>query len=655
MNRVAGLLRLLFLSFFLLVLVAAGGTVWGLQAQSSDALVINLAGRQRMLVQWLTRLAASPELAPGEQETLVNAAEAFDETLNAFQFGGQVRYPGDRPADIPPAGEAGVREQLTRVAELWRPFRASLEVIRSAPAAGPDYRAAQAEVKSISPALVSEADVLVRLYQEASDRRLARLTRLQAGYFGAAVLLLLAGGLVVQRWLLRPLKALDASAERIGAGDLGTPVPAAGPVEIRLLAETLEGMRLRLRASHQELEGRVALRTQELEALYEVSRDISSRLEIQDVLQSITTKARELLTADLAFLCLIDESGGSLKLRALSGPQEMARQPYAPLGNLFVQSVLSDPCARHCAAGSCPGTCGIMDADYRASHLAVSLWVENRVIGALCVGSRQPGRFSDEAQQLLTRLASAAAVAIENARLYGQAERLAALEERGRIAAEMHDGLAQMVDSLGLLVDQAGDQLEAGSPEAAQRTLETTRDRIQKVAQEVRRSIAGLQEEEPLPDSLQARLAALLGEIQAQDGEGIRWRADLPGEDYILEEDARQVLGIAQEALTNARRYAGAGQICLSLVCGPEEAVLRVEDDGCGFDPHTLPEDGRQHFGLKILQARAAQLQGRLQIASAPDRGTAVRLGWRLRRPGFTPAAGARDTEAETDLRAALT
>jgi len=655
MNRVAGLLRLLFLSFFLLVLVSAGGTVWGLHAHSSDALVINLAGRQRMLIQWLTRLAASPKPGLLEREALSNAAAAFDETLYALQFGGQVHYPNDRPVEIPPAREAGVQAQLTRVAELWGPFQAALEVIRAGPVDEVVYRAAQAEVQTISPLLVSEADMLVRLYQQASDRRLARLSRLQAAYFAAAVLLLFAGGLVVRRWLLHPLKALEASAGRIGAGDLETPVPAAGPVEIRLLAETLDGMRSRLRASHQELEARVALRTQELDALYEVSRDISSRLELQDVLQSITTKARELLKADLAFLCLIDETGSRLNLRALSGPQEMVHQPSAPLGNLFIQSVLSDPCAQSCAAGSCPGTCGIMEAGYRASHLAVSLWVENRVIGALCVGSQQVGRFSEEAQQLLTRLASAAAVAIENARLYGQAERVAALEERQRIAADMHDGLAQMVDSLGLLVDQAGELLEAGAAEAAQETLETARERIQKVSQEVRRSIAGLQEDAPGPVSLQARLAALLAEMQLQGGAETEWRADLPGEDVISEEDTRQVLGIAQEALTNARRYAGAGLIRLSLACGPEEAILLVEDDGRGFDPQTLPEDGRQHFGIKILHARAAQLKGRLQIDSAPGRGTAVILTWPLRGPGLHPPPGDSHPVDEAALEPAQT
>lgn len=641
MNRIARLLILIFLSFFFLVLVSAGGTIWGLRAQSSDALVINLAGRQRMLVQWMTRLAAAPDLGEVELAALAYAVEGFDETLRAFQNGGQAHYPAGQPVEIPAAREAHIQQQLKRVEMLWGEFRAHLEVIQSAIPTDPSFVEAQAALEAAAPELLSETDRVVLLYQESANQRVRALRWLQIAFFVSASFLLLAGGLLIRRSLLRPLDELKRSALRIGSGDLKSPVAIHGPLEIRLLAKAIDAMRTSLQASHhkltawnQALETRVALRTRELEALYEVSREITAHLDLEGVLQSVTTKARELLRADLAFICLLDPDERVLRLRALSGPEGTVQQTAAPAANLFVQSVLADRCTHICKEGSCGEACGIMDSRFRASHLAASLWIENRVIGALCVGSQRPGCFSEDAPQLLARLAGAAAVAIENARLYSQAERLAALEERQRIAAEMHDGLAQMIDALGLLVDQAGDQLDDGDSGAAFKTLETAHERIRLMSHEVRRSIAALQEEVLQPASLQKRLAALLDEMSAQSEPGIQWKADLIGELHLPEEDARQVLGIAQEALNNARRYAGASQICLSLEGDQGEAVLRVEDDGCGFDPHSLPADGRQHFGLKILHARAAQLGGQLQISSTPGRGTSVRLIWPLRQPG---------------------
>ncbi len=95
-----------------------------------------------------------------------------------------------------------------------------------------------------------------------------------------------------------------------------------------------------------------------------------------------------------------------------------------------------------------------MAAPYRTSHIAAPLKIEQQVIGALCVGSKSQNEFSEEATNALTKLANVAAVALQNARLYNQAERLATSEERQRIAAEMHDGLAQTLSYTKLIVNQ---------------------------------------------------------------------------------------------------------------------------------------------------------------------------------------------------------
>jgi len=632
--------------FFLLVSISAAALFVGLRAQADDALVINLAGRQRMLVQQMTRLANDAQHANARND-LQHTMSAFQEALDALHFGGEVHYPAEEAVRVPPTADAEIAQQLARVENTWQGFQAQLNL--SAAGAGSDQETKAAR-EAFSFDLLRETDVSVRLFQQRADRRVAVLQGIEIAFLISALLLLLTGGWIVSRSILRPLSSLARSARQIGREGLKTPVQVDGPVEVRLLSQTMETMRSDLQESHQELlrlnqtlEDRVTLRTRELDALYAVSQEISSRLNLNQVLQSVTAKARELLKADIAFLCLIDPQNQLLRLSALSGPEETVRNEFTRVRNPFVQTILGDHLAKRCLASDCQGTCGILDQTYQASHLAASLWVENRVIGALCVGSDQRDAFSGEATQLLTRLAGAAAVAIENARLYEQAERVAALEERQRIAAAMHDGLAQMIDSLGLMVDQASGQLDTGSREQAGEILERLLDRIRQASTEVRQSIASLQDEPLVAFSLQQQLQSLVEECAGQGADEIQYQYDLRGQLFIPDKEARQVIGIAQEALNNARRYAGASRIELSLTVGAEEAVLTLSDNGCGFNPDRLPEDGRHHFGLKIQKARAAQLGGTLKLESAPGKGTRLSLLWpihRLARPAVRQAGG---------------
>ncbi|HJW89036.1 MAG TPA: type IV pili methyl-accepting chemotaxis transducer N-terminal domain-containing protein [Anaerolineales bacterium] len=637
-------MRLLFIAFFLLVAVSVGATYWGLHSQASDALVINLAGRQRMLIQQMTLLAFrlgkqgdSTDQNPQRAEIQL-AVETFTQTLHALQSGGQIEYPAGSLAQAPPARDPATRLQLQRVAGLWAPYRAALEVVLDTQEANPELAAALDSIESRSPELVAEMDLAVRLYQASADRRSANLRLVQVFFFAGALGLLAAGGLVAHSGILEPLKRLNLSAQRIGAGDLDTAVKTGGLQEIQMLSETFDRMRARLNQSQQELlgwnqrlEARVDRRTQELEALYDVSREISSRLDLDQVLNSVAEKARGLLRAETAYLCLLDTTDQALRLQAFSGSPGTLRQVVAPAGNPFVHSVLSDTSARSWDAGGCPQACGIIAAEQRASHLAAPLWAGDRVIGALCVASRQPGAFSAEAPALLTRLANVAAIALENAGMYSRAERMAALEERQRIAAAMHDGLAQMIDSLGLLVDQAGEQIENGAARQAGQTLARARDRVAQASTDVRSSIASLQDNPPPPKNLQTQLSDLLEEFSRTEDGRVDWQVDLEGSLYLTEDDAQQVLGIAREALTNARRYAGANRISLGLGYADHEASLTVEDDGCGFDTSAASDDGRQHFGLKILQARAAHLQGKIEVCSKPGDGTRLHLVWPIR------------------------
>lgn len=638
-HTIQGRLGLLFLAFFLLIAISVAATFWATGTQKLDAVIINLAGRQRILGQQMTRLALEIEKEGVKDHVLElkSSANTFNETLQALKNGGAATDLSGKKINLPPARDPQLLSQLDQVGQTWGAFRVPLDVVLNSYPGEERFTVAVTSIEQISPDLMIQTNALVSLYEAAATRRIMLLRWLQFGFFSAAFLLLGIGALIMQKSVLKPLKDLGRAAERIGNGDLDTPVQISATGEIRLLADTFEETRLRLLVSQKEsiawadsLEERVNQRTRELEGLYQVSRDISSRLDIREVLSTVTQQACQLLNAEVAFLCLVDETGELLNLHASNSPAEAVVRSSAFLVDPIPSQVLAGEHALPCGVDGCHGFCGIVAAPYRVSQLVAPLRMGERVIGALCVGSSKTTAFSTEAEILLNRLANSAAVALENARLYAQAERLATLEERQRLAAEIHDGLAQTLNYLRLAVHEANAQIDSGQQAEALATLERMLRALNQAESEVRHSITSLQEDFPLYYTLQEQLAKLAEEFSLENYQ-IEWETTLRVPLVLPPEETEQVLRFAREALLNACRHAQARQITLRLDQDDGHARLIVEDDGQGFDPTTAPDsDGRSHFGLKILDARAVHIGGKAEISSALGKGTRVTLTWPL-------------------------
>ena len=639
-NSVQGRFGFLFLAFVLILLVSVGATFTGIESQKKDALVVNLAGRQRMLVQQMSRLALEIELGGDARfvTALQQSINTFDGTLTALRDGGQADYLPGQPVELPQAPVGEIRSQLDLVKETWADFHQALDLVLGNSPGEPAFKQGLQQVEQLSPGLLSQTDQAVRLFEAEAARKVTRLRQVQMAFLVSDLFLLAAGIWVTRRTVLEPLKALRQAAERIAGGDLKTPVPPEKLSEIQVVTQTFDAMRHELLGSQEALvewnrtlEKRVAQRTQELNALYEVNREISSRLDVQYVLRSVTEKARALLGAEVATLCLLDENQKILTMTASAGPSEAVVGAGTRDLSGLTGLVLSGEQAQLCSRGESTGGCGVLSPEFRASHLAAPLRVDGKVIGALCVGSRQEQSFSGASPDLLTRLANSAAIALENARLYTQAERVATLEERQRLAAEMHDGLAQTMSYLGLAIDESvEDMLQGKQAEAQSRLLRARQATIQAVAQ-VRQSIAHLLDDRGLQLSLQERLQALVDELRDDQAPNLSFETDLDEPLILPHQDLPQALSVAREAILNARRHAEARQIVLRLACEGEQARVSVCDNGAGFDPDCLPQDGRQRFGLRIMQARAEQLHGRLEIYSRPGGGTQVDLIWPLK------------------------
>jgi two-component system nitrate/nitrite sensor histidine kinase NarX len=639
LKSLQGRLSALFIAFVLLVLTSVGATFWGVKAQQKDALVINLAGRQRMLVQLMTRLAIEHQ-DDVAKETLAQAEGTFEQTLSALENGGITMYLPDDFVTLPPTQDVEIITALESVRKSWGEFRASIEIVQSMSPGDVGLPVAIQGLKFQSVLLAQQTDRVVQLYEASATTKLNILRNIQIIFFLLALILLGIGAVVTRQSLLRPLKELEVAAARLGENDLEYPVQIQGPEEMWNLSQSFDGMRVNLNSARQELielnnnlERRVVQRTQELEALNVVSQEITSRLDIEQVLNSVTEKSRALLDGDVSFLCLLDNSQRNLNLQTFTGAPDAAVGDSTTIKDHdLTLAIVSSEKAVVCGIDSCREGCAILSQKYRGSHLAAPLRINEQIIGALCVGSSSSLRFGDESADLLTKLANTAAIALENARLYEQAERIATLEERRRIAAEMHDGLGQTLSYLGLMTDQVVDFISNGKEDAAIERLRHTRETIEKATGDVRKAINRLMDENPIRLDLYDQLDMIAREFASKSNSIVEWNPSEKISCNCSPEMNEQVIHIVREALTNAINHAHAAKIHLKFTRKSGGYLLQVEDNGNGFDSSQPGPNG--HFGLQIMKARALRIGGMLTVHSAPGQGTQVSLSFPMESTG---------------------
>jgi signal transduction histidine kinase len=209
-----------------------------------------------------------------------------------------------------------------------------------------------------------------------------------------------------------------------------------------------------------------------------------------------------------------------------------------------------------------------------------------------------------------------------------QLERAAVLEERQRIAAEMHDGLAQTLSTMSLKSGQALDMLQAGEIDEVIRQFDEMQEVIARAVSDVRRSIASLRQTPRPVQSLQEALDEMIADtcFCASGTDLVCHWFDDPL--FLENNNQEQVLRVVQEALFNACRHAQADKIVFTLEPITGGLSVSIADDGIGFDIEE--EEAREggHFGLGIMRARSARLKGHLIVDSQPGQGTIIKLNW---------------------------
>ncbi len=222
------------------------------------------------------------------------------------------------------------------------------------------------------------------------------------------------------------------------------------------------------------------------------------------------------------------------------------------------------------------------------------------------------------------------------AQAQAQLERAAALEERQRIAANLHDGLAQTLSYVSMISSHTEVLLADGDVAGAQEGFQRVLSALGRAMIEVRNCVASLHETPSPPQGLASTVEGALEDLRPIDDPRIEFVSYLQSPILERPERLEHVRLVVTEAVMNALRHADASVITVTLENDLGASAITVLDDGCGFDPEEASTNHEEHFGLSIMKARAAQLGGALQIYSASKQGTQVMLTWPTA-DGLTP------------------
>ncbi len=251
---------------------------------------------------------------------------------------------------------------------------------------------------------------------------------------------------------------------------------------------------------------------------------------------------------------------------------------------------------------------------------SVPLLYRNLAIGALNVFYPRGKNPNKTEIAFLTAIANQAAVAVENARLFAEAKEKAILEERHRLARELHDSVSQALYGIALGARTARTLVDR-DPTQAVKPLDYVLSLAEAGLAEMRALIFELRPETLESEGLVAALTRQIESVRARHG--LEIRAEWCEEPDLTYEISEAMYRIAQEALNNIVKHARAQRVVVSLSCASDEVRLEVRDDGDGF---TSEDSFPGHLGLRSMRERAVRLGGTLQVESAPSQGTRIHV-----------------------------
>lgn len=404
-------------------------------------------------------------------------------------------------------------------------------------------------------------------------------------------------------WITLPLQ----HGEKLwGALRVHLPAPSAAREEtlgaLRTLAHTASAMIESLSA-----------RARQADAFREVDHALRADLNLRQLLERLLTEMISACEADGGAIFLRDADNARLETWC-------ARQ--LDDGTALAQTILRAERAQILTSENAP----------LAAFIGAPLRLGTRADGAIVL-RRASGSFTRQHLDWLTTLASTAALAIRNAQLYARSEEAAIIEERTRIAREIHDGLAQDLTYLVLKISAAQKLAGQGKFKELRKELDEISDQLRRDMRDVRHTIFALR---PLDIETEGFIPALTQFVK-EFGMSTEIETQLvtQGEASHLSPKLETALfRLTQEALNNVRKHARAKHVQIELIFEPPHAArLRVRDDGIGFDPVKALSAARARgsVGLVQMRERAERAGGTFTLDTAPGQGTEIRVELPLR------------------------
>lgn len=411
---------------------------------------------------------------------------------------------------------------------------------------------------------------------------------------------------------------LVAEARALGVLALASTRKARfGQEDVRLLEQIARQLGIAVQRTN--LLEQLLARNDELRRLNDVSAEFSRARELKAVFAAVLSSVLDLSDAQRAELWL-DERGQQMLVDFVGGNGSQGRAETvhaAKLRRRVWKTGKSEILLRKDAKVGC-----------------FPLRSGGQVFGLIVLDDLSEAALAPRRRQLLESIADQGAVAVSNARFRVRVREFAVLEERERIAREMHDGLAQVLGYVNTKAFAVRRLLKEGDTATAQVMLAQLEEAAREVYADVREGVLALRDTAPRDRSLLDTICDYLGKFERLSGVHVECRAGRRVADLRLPEMSEiQVIRVIQEALSNVRKHAGATNATVTLRATDGVFVAHVKDDGHGFDVRSAGHRDWPQFGLQTMRERAEAIGGRFSVRSSPDRGTQVTIRVPVRGP----------------------